>query len=474
MPGGRCFGFYAPVALAAPARGQPRRATDVPRAGKEAGRAAEPPAKACPLTKLCPSLTGLILLFLVLSAIFSGMEIAFLSANKLVVELKRKKGSRRGRILAGFFERPSEFIGSMLVGNNIALVAFTTLMVVPLAPFIERTLGVQHPGLIGLLSTLLITGIVLIFGEFLPKTLFRLFADDILFFLAHPLRFVKWLLAVPTWLMTVGSNLILKYVFRTPVEEVEEPFTRLDLENFIKGTRTESEEDNIDTELFEKALHLRETRVGECMVPRTEIVGIDLSASIEELAGLFSSSRLSRIVVFEEDIDNILGYIHHQQLLGRPSSVRSMVLDMPFVPEVMRVRDLLNQFIKNQQSIACVVDEFGGTAGLITMEDILEEIFGEIEDEHDQEDYVEEVLGDDEYLFSGRLEIDYLNEKYPSLDLPEGEYHTLSGYLVMTTEAIPKQGDEIILGKYKYLLASVSDTKIETVRLVPNGAVEER
>ena len=419
------------------------------------------------------SLTGLIILFLVLSAVFSGMEIAFLSANKLVVELRRKKGSRRGRILAGFFERPSEFIGSMLVGNNIALVAFTTLMAVPLSIFINNTLGIANPGLVGLVSTLLITLIVLVFGEFLPKTLFRLFADDILFFLAYPLKVIKWMLTVPTWLMTVGSNAILKSIFRTPVEEVEEPFTRLDLENFIKGTRTESEDDNIDTELFEKALHLRETRARECMVPRTEIVGIEISATADELARLFSSSRLSRVVVYEEDIDNILGYIHHQQLLARPSSVRSMILDMPFVPEVMRVRDLLNQFIKNQQSIACVVDEFGGTAGLITMEDILEEIFGEIEDEHDQEDYVEEELPEGEYLFSGRLEIDYLNEKYPALQLPEGEYHTLSGYLVMTTEAIPKQGDEIILGRFKFLLASVSDTKIETVRLVPYQPEDE-
>ena len=413
-------------------------------------------------------MTGLILLFLVLSAVFSGMEIAFLSANKLVVELKRKKGSRRGRILAGFFERPSEFIGSMLVGNNIALVAFTTLVAVPLGLFISRTLGIENPGLVGLVSTLLITLTVLVFGEFLPKTLFRLFADDILFFLAYPLRLIKWLLAAPTWLMTVGSNVILKSIFGTPVEEVEEPFTRLDLVNFIKGTRTEkSEEDNIDTELFEKALHLRETRARECMVPRTEIVGIELGASTEELAQLFNSSRLSRVVVYEEDIDNILGYIHHQQLLARPASVRSMVLDTPFVPEVMRVRDLLNQFIKNQQSIACVVDEFGGTAGLITMEDILEEIFGEIEDEHDQEDYVEEEMPNGEYLFSGRLEIDYLNEKYPTLQLPSGEYHTLSGYLVMTTEAIPNQGDELILGRYRFMLAGVSDTKIETVRLVP-------
>ena len=408
-----------------------------------------------------------IITFLLLSALFSGTEIAFLSANKLVVELRKNKGSRRGRIIASFFEKPSEFIGTMLVGNNIALVGFTTLMTIPIEGLLASRFGITSVGLSAFISTVVMTIVVLIFGEFLPKTIFRLYADDVLFFLAYPLRMFKALLAVPAWLMTQASNFLLKYIFRTPVAEVEEPFTRLDLENFIKGTRADDEEDNIDTELFEKALNLREVRVRECMVPRTEIVGVEVSATVDELIQQFTSSNLSRLLIYQSDIDQILGYIHHQQMLESPRNVRNLILPIPFVAEVTKVRELLNNFIKNNQGIACVVDEFGGTAGIITMEDILEEIFGEIEDEHDQEDYVESQISDDEYLFSGRLEIDYLNEKFPELNLPESsDFHTLSGYLVMTTENIPNQGDELRLGDYRFILELVSDTKIETVRVI--------
>ena len=411
-------------------------------------------------------LTTAIILFLVLSALFSGTEIAFLSANKLVVELRKNKGSRRGRIIAGFYEKPSEFIGTMLVGNNLALVGFTTLMTIPIENMLSKQFGIESVGLAGFISTVLMTVIVLIFGEFLPKTLFRLYSDDILFFLAYPLRLFKAILAIPAWMMTRASNFMLRYIFRTPVAEVEEPFTRLDLENFIKSSRVDDEEDNIDTELFEKALNLREVRVRECMVPRTEIVGVEVSSTVEELIGVFTESSLSRLLVYQTDMDEVLGYVHHQQMLSKPRNLRHILLKLPYVPEVMRVRELLNTFIKNNQSIACVVDEFGGTAGVITLEDILEEIFGEIEDEHDQEEHVEIQVSENEFLFSGRLELSYINEKYPELDLPDdGEYHTLSGYIVMTTESIPNQGDEVILGKYRFVLEMVSDTKIETVRV---------
>ena len=406
-----------------------------------------------------------IITFLLLSALFSGTEIAFLSANKLRIELKKNMGSRRGSILARFYEKPSQFLGSMLVGNNIALVIFTTLMTIPLEPFVKKALNIQSGGLLLLIDTIIITVIVLIFGEFLPKTLFRLFADNILSFLAYPLRFLQFILGPPAWVMTKLSNFLLVKILKSPGEEIDNAFTRLDLEDFIKSSRTESEDD-IDTELFEKALNLRDVRVKECMIPRPEIESIDVTASIEDLTDQFKGTQLSRIIVYENDIDDILGYVHHQQMLSRPGSIKSIILDIPFVPESMRVRDLMNTFIKRKLNIACVVDEYGGTAGLITLEDILEEIFGEIEDEHDQEDYLEEKIKDGEYLFSGRLEINYLNEKYPELNFPEGEYHTLSGYLVMTTENIPKPKDEIRLGDYHFILELVSDTKIETVRVV--------
>ena len=261
------------------------------------------------------------------------------------------------------------------------------------------------------------------------------------------------------------SNGVLRYIFRTPITESDDVFTRLDLENFIKSTRTESEDD-IDTELFGKALNLREVRVKECMIPRPEIEGINLTATQQEIIDAFKQSNLSRLIVYEDDIDNVRGYIHHQQILQRKVSLEKAMMELPFVPESMRVRDLMNSFIANRINIACVVDEYGGTAGLITLEDILEEIFGEIEDEHDQEEYLEVQIGEHEYLFSGRLEIAHLNEKFPELQLPPGEYHTLSGYLVMTTGNIPNQGDVIELGSYQFILELVSETKIDTVRVL--------
>ena len=352
----------------------------------------------------------------------------------------------------------------MLVGNSIALVAFTTLMTKLLTPLMNPFIASEPLQLF--VNTIITTLIVLVFGEFLPKTVFRLFADNILYFLAYPLRFFQFLLGVPSWLMTKLSNLLLKYVLKTPVEKVDNAFTRVDLAHFIEASFSSDTDEEIDKELFQNALEFRQVKVKECVVPRTEIEAIDISSSIEELLTLFQSSRLSRIVVIDGDRDNILGYVHHQQMLSQPKQLKNIVLDIPFVPEVMRVQEVMNLFIKSRVSIACVVDEFGGTAGIITLEDIVEEIFGEIEDEHDQEDYIEQQISEQEFLFSGRLEIDYLNEKYEALNLPEGEYHTLSGYLVTTTETIPQQGVEIELEGYRFILELVSDTKIETIRVV--------
>jgi len=229
---------------------------------------------------------------------------------------------------------------------------------------------------------------------------------------------------------------------------------------------SDAEGEVVDREMFGNALNLKEVRVRDCMVPRPEIECIDINAGVEELEQLFRETKLSRILVIEDDVDNVLGYVHHQQLLERPSNIDKIRLEIIFVPEVMRVSDLLHKFITERVNIVCVVDEFGGVAGLITLEDILEEIFGEIEDEHDEEEYIEQQISETEYLLSGRLEIDYLNEKFPSLHLPEGEYHTLSGYLVMTTGSIPQQGAEIELNGTRFILEQVSETKIETVRIL--------
>ena len=417
-------------------------------------------------------LLTLILLFLLLSALFSGTEIAFISASKLQVELKRSKGSRKGTILARFYDNPTDFLSTMLVGNNIALVVFTALMTIPLKQLFIEYFRIENAFLLLLFITVIITIIVLIFGEFLPKTLFRLYSSELLYFLTYPLLFIQFLLYIPSWMMTKISNFLLRYVFRTPVMEDDNVITRLDLENFVKDAQTDAE-DEIDTNLFEKALHLKKIKVKECMVPRTEIEDIDVNASIEELIQLFTETNLSKIIVTKDDIDNVLGYVHHQQMLKDPKSIQQIVMEIPFVPEAMRVRDLMNEFIREGMSIACVVNEFGGVAGLITLEDILEEIFGEIEDEHDQEEYVETQVAENEYIFSGRLEIDYLNEKYENLDFPDGEYTTLSGYLVMTTETIPEQGAEIELDGYKFILELVSDTKVETIRVIKMQAANE-
>lgn len=405
----------------------------------------------------------LILFFLLLSALFSGLEIAFVSANMLKVELRKKKNPARGRLLATFFDNRSLFIGAMLVGNNIALVALTYFATQLLTPWLEGY--VQGSLALLLANTVLITLVVLLFGEFLPKALFRLHAEDILFWLAYPIKGLLFLLSPIAWLFNRLSLYITKMLTHGEAPASDPAFTRLDLERFIMESSQTPEGEVVDKEMFGNALNLKETRVRDCMVPRPEIEYIDIKASVQELEDLFRETKLSRILVIEDDVDNVLGYVHHQQLLEKPRSIRSIRLDILFVPEVMRVSDLLHRFIAERVNIACVVDEFGGVAGLITLEDILEEIFGEIEDEHDEEEYIEQQISEHEYLFSGRLEIDYLNDKYPNLNLPEGDYHTLSGYLVMTTGAIPQQGAVIELNGMRFVLEQVSETKIETVRI---------
>ncbi len=411
-------------------------------------------------------ITGIIL-SLVFSAIFSGAEIAFVSANKLRIELKKKRDTYRSIQLSSFYEKPSDFLSTMLVGNNIALVIFTSLMTVPLRPLLSQYLGIEAEGILALLLiTIMITLIVLVFGEFLPKTIFQLFADDILYHTAVPLKAIQLILLIPSWIMTKTSEALLKLVFKQADNGyVQETFTRLDLELFVNKTGNGEGREAIDKDLFGKALNLKDIRVRECMVPRPEIENIDASATVQELEALFITTRLSRLLISDGEIDKILGYVHHQQLLGLPADIRSIILPLPFVPEVMRVTDLMDKFIKEQLNIACVVDEFGGVSGVITLEDILEEIFGEIEDEYDKEDNIDEQLGKNEYRFSGRLEIDYLNEKY-NLNFPADDYHTLSGYLVMTTETIPTQGDVIEMHGYHFVFEKVSNTRIELVRVI--------
>ncbi len=414
------------------------------------------------------SLPLAIVFSLLFSALFSGTEIAFLSANKLFVKLQESKGTRAGRILAGFYKDSSDFLSMLLVGNNIALVTFSSLMTIPLDRFFRDQLAWGNQGAILLVETAIITLLVLVFGEFLPKTFFRLYADKLLLFLAIPLRIVKFFLRSPALLMTWLSKFIIKNLMGKSYSESEQPFNKADLLQLILSTGNNTEEeDKINTEIFAKALNLHETRVRECMVPRMEIDGLDINASIEDLIKLFQTSRHSRLILYEGDLDKIVGYVHHQDLLHKPDAHSLEEIKRPIfsVPESAKVHILLHQLVEQNINIAWVLDEYGGTAGIVTLEDLIEEIFGEIEDEHDKIEYEEKKLNEGHYLFSGRLEIDYLNERYPDLHLPEGDYHTLSGLLVMSEEEIPKKGDTITLDHLEFFIKEASNRKIETIEV---------
>ena len=411
---------------------------------------------------------ALVILLLILSGLFSGSEIAFVSSNKLLIELKRKRSKRRGALLAKFYERPADFMGAMLVGNSLVMVMLTATAGGMISPWVADVIS-DNEYVNLLVTSLLITVVVLIFGEFIPKALFEVFAERALFLLAYPINAARWLLSPLAWLMIRLSEKLLKLVTRGPIDVPDTAFTRLDLEQYIIQTHTEtrdSDEEMIDAHLFQNALNFNDLRVRDVMVPRNEIVGIDAGAEVADLVELFATSNHSRLIVYEGDIDNVLGYVHHQHLLQGPTSIRRVTLDMPLVTEAMRLTHLMKRFIGSRKSIAAVVDEYGSITGLITLEDIMEEIFGDISDEHDEEsEYYEQQLADHVYLLSGRHEIDYLNGKYPELRLPEGDYTTLSGYLVMTTGQIPEQGDTLELGHLSFVFEEVADTKIGLVRV---------
>ncbi len=406
----------------------------------------------------------IIISFLALSAFFSGCEIAFVSANKLEIEIKHEKGSKRGYILKHFYDHPESFLGTMLVGNNIALVILTYFMTEFISPIYVGY--ITNPILILLISSLIIMIVVLIFGEFLPKTVFRLFANESLYFFAYPLKLFKYILALPTWFMLKFTNLIMGLFINKTEQRLTEALSRADLYHYIDETISDFDDD-IDKEIFTNALNLNQLKVRDCLIPRNEIVYFDLDSPLEELIALFAETKHSRIIIVDQDIDNIVGYVHHHAIFSNPKTIKKHVLSIPFVPEAMNAKDLMLKFIRENTNIACVVDEYGGTAGIITLEDILEEIFGEIEDEHDVEELIEVKVSDTEFIFSGRQEVSYLNETFEDLNLPEGDYQTLSGYLVMTSGRIPEEVGEIIeLNDFKFIIEKLSDNKIDLIRVV--------
>jgi putative hemolysin len=406
-----------------------------------------------------------IVVSLILIGFFAGYEIAFISANRLSIELKKKQGLRSGIILSNFMESPAKFIGTCLIGLNIVLVIYGLLFTAFLKSIAWNPLEVENEYLKLVIDTIISTFVVLVFGEFIPKAIFKARNDKLIAFFAPVAQIFHSLLQPLASVFVAIAQWILTYIFNVRVNNKNEAFSKVDLEHFFQQTKDQDEENQeLNTELFENALSLPLVKIRQCLVPRTEIEGADIHISIEALKKQFIKTQLSKLVIYDDSVDSILGYVHQIDLFKRPTTIQEILHPIIAVPESMSATDLINKFTKERKSIAWVVDEFGGTAGIVTMEDVLEEIFGEIRDEYDVEEFVEKQLAADEFIFSGRLELDYLKEKY-ELDFPENESETLSGYIINKHEAIPKQKETIIVDHYQIDVLTVSDTRIEMVKL---------
>jgi putative hemolysin len=410
---------------------------------------------------------------LILIGFFSGIEIAFISANKLSIELKRKQGAYAGKTWGAFADKPARFIGTTLIGFNIILVVYGLLWSSFMQGIWQNKIGdfswdISNPYVHLIIETIFST-ICLLFFEFIFKAFFRARNESILSsgFIAYVIRFFYSIFSAIASLFVNIAEWMLKIIFDVKINEKKEVFTKIDLEHFLQQSKNNSEEniDEINKELFENALSLGEVKLRECLVPRKEIEGVEYHTSIENVKDKFIHTQLSKLVVYEGNIDNITGYIHQLDLFKNPASVKEVLLPIPTVPESMSATDLMSKFTRERKSIAWVIDEFGGTAGIVTMEDLLEEIFGDIKDEFDTEEFVEKQLSGNEFIFSGRLKLDYIREHY-ELDF-NGEEHaeTLSGYIIENNEGIPKLKDRIIIGNYEFDVLNVSDTRIETVKL---------
>ncbi|GEP89376.1 Hemolysin, contains CBS domains [Chitinophaga terrae (ex Kim and Jung 2007)] len=415
--------------------------------------------------------TLIILVFLVLLAgFFAGIEAAFSSVNKLSIELKKKQGRTTGKILAGLMEHPSRFIATSIVGFTITLVIYGVMVAGVFQPIWDKYMGQSEAAgvqpIVIFLEVLLASLIILFLGFFIPRAIFRSRPEALLSFFALPISIVAKPLYVIGNVMAAVSQWVLKYLFNVRLLEGGESFVRVDVEHFIRQSQQHMGENNqeLNTELFENALSLAHVKIRGCLIPRKEIEALEISRPIADAQKKFMETKLSKIVIYEGSIDNVLGYIHQLDMFRAPQDINSIIHPILAVPETMSAIDLLSKFNKERKSIAWVVDEFGGTAGIVTIEDVLEEIFGEIKDEHDEEEFVEKQIAEKEYIFSGRLELDYLNEKY-GLDFPEDESETLSGYIINHHETIPKLKERIIIDDYEFDILNVTDTRIEMVKM---------
>lgn len=414
----------------------------------------------------------IIVISLILSAFFSGMEIAYISSNRLKIELDRKHGHFSSRIISIFTKNSGHYIATMLVGNNIALVVYGFFVARILEPVLEKNLNITNEILMLFLQTLVGTLVILFTAEFLPKTIFRSRPNLSLNVFAIPVLFF-YIMLYPVTIVAMGfTNFIMRFVLGVRVrmrsENLSPVFGKIDLDHLVNESQPQSEqrlEEEPEKKIFQNALEFSKLKVRDCMIPRTEIEALEVTSTIEELKQRFVETGYSKILIFDESIDNITGYVSSKDLFKAPSSIKSKQVPLSIVPETMNVNKLFRKLIKERKTIALVVDEYGGTSGIITLEDIIEEIFGEIEDEHDTIEFIERQINSNEYEFSGRLEIDYLNDRY-NLQLPVSEeYDTLAGYIIHHHESIPKLNNLMVIDGYQYRILKVTQTRVELVNL---------
>jgi putative hemolysin len=402
------------------------------------------------------------ILTILLMGFFSGIEMAFYSANRLSIEIRKKQGVPSTQILSRFVESPARFLGTTLMGYTIFLVFFGLQISTMMRPVWDY-LNVGSYFVHIITEITLATFAVMLFAEFIPRAIFRAKSNVLLSRMAYVIDFFyQMFYPIASGLMNL-AEWILKYVFNIRVDKNKEPFSRSDLKNLFQQDIDEEKQER-NTQLMENAQELPRVKIRQCLVPRKEIIGCDAKCTIEEVKKKFIDTKLSKLIVYENNIDHIIGYIHQLDLFKKPAKVQAVLLPIPAVPESMSATDLISKFTRERKSIAWVVDEFGGTAGIITMEDVLEELFGEIQDEYDTEEFVEKQISENEYIFSGRMELDYLEEKY-GFEFPRQESETLSGFIINYHETIPRQKERIIIDDYEFDIINVSDTRIEMVKM---------
>ena len=408
-----------------------------------------------------------IFITLVFSAFFSGMEIAFISANRLKIALDDKQGGVKAKILAYFAKKPASFIGAMLLGNNVAIVSYSIFMAMAIEQPLTDMIG--ELWLVLLIQTIFTTILVLIFAEFLPKAIFRINPNRALSMLAFPLVIIYGILWLPTFLIIGLAELILKIFVRDKGDSSQIVFEKLDLDNYLEEYTKDVENTEVldhEVKIFHNALNFADVIARDCMVPRNEIIAFEIEEDLIELRAKFIQTGLSKILIYRETVDNIIGYIHSYELFKSPETIKSILLPVSIIPETINANKILEELISKNRSIALVVDEYGGTAGMVTMEDVIEEIFGEIQDEHDLSDVSNKKINETEFELNGRAEIDFLNEEF-RLNLPLSEgYETLGGFIISEIQNIPKQGEVIRIGNFVITIKEVSNTKIEMVRVL--------